>query len=114
MNINDVFPGKYLKASDLKNQDATVTISGVVLEDVGSEGKKEEKAVVYFQGKDRGLVLNKTNSGVISDLYGDETDNWVGKMITMFPTQTDFAGKSVECIRIRINAPQPPTDDIPI
>lgn len=102
MDINSVFPSKYLKASDLQGQDATVTISHVAIEDVGGD---DRKPVVYFTGKDKGIVLNKTNAAAIQNLYGADTDNWTGKRIILFPTQTDFQGKPTACIRVRLNAP---------
>ena len=59
MNINDAFPSKYLKASDLQGRNHSVTIANVVTEDIG---KGEEKLIIYFQGHKKGMVLNKTNA----------------------------------------------------
>jgi hypothetical protein len=104
MDMNQVFPGNHLKATDLQGREVTVTIHEIVMEEVGSE--QEEKPVVYFLGKQKGLVLNKTNNQTIMDLYGSESDNWIGQKIVLFPTQTDFGGKQVPCIRVKISAPQ--------
>ena len=103
MNINDQFTGAYLKASDLKGQDVPVTIARVDLEEIGGD----PKMVAYFQGKERGLVLNKTNANTIGEQHGPETDAWAGRGITLFPSQTDFQGKTVPCIRVRL-ATAPP------
>ena len=106
MNINSVFPSKYLKAADLQGRDVMVTIERVTLEDLAGNGDdKDVKPVVYFKGKTSGLGLNKTNANTIADLYGPETDNWIGRAITLFPTHTDFNGRQVECIRVRVQAP---------
>ena len=102
MNVNDVFPSKYLKASDLGQSNVVVTMSHSELEDVGQDG--ELKPVLYFKGKTKGLVLNKTNANAIASMYGPEMDNWSERQITLFATQTDFAGKIVPCIRVRLNA----------
>lgn len=104
MDINAAFPSKYVRACDLQGRDVTMTIANVSPEDVGDS---EPKPVVHFSGTDKGLVLNKTNANIISGLYGPETDHWIGQKITLFPTQTDFQGKPVECIRVRMNKPQP-------
>jgi len=99
MNINDAFPSQqWLKAGDLQGRDVTVTISHVASEDVGDGSKP----VVYFQDKEKGLVLNRTNGSTIADLHGIETNNWQGKQITLFPTQVDYRGQQVAAIRVRL------------
>lgn len=101
MNINNAFPSNYLKASELQGRDVTVTMSNVVFETIG----QDRKPVLYFAGTKKGMVLNKTNSNNISQLYGQETENWVGKKITLFPCMVDYQGKSVEAVRIRGASP---------
>jgi hypothetical protein len=97
MNINEVFPSKFLKAADLGGATPTVTIDQVKMEDIGDD----RRAVVYFVGKDKGVVLNKTNATNISEAYGPDTDGWTGKKVTLFTAWVDFQGKSMEAIRIR-------------
>jgi hypothetical protein len=101
MNINEVYPSKYIAASDLNNQNVRVTIARVDLEKIGDD----TKPVIYFKGKQKGLVCNKTNSKTIAMIYGDETDDWSGGELILFPIMTDYQGKPVEAVRVR--APQP-------
>ena len=112
MKLDTMFPSKYLKASDLRGRDVEVTIGNVISEEVGDG----HKPVVLFQGKDRGLVLNKTNAQTIGDAYGGDTDSWAGKKITLYAAKTQFNGQMVDCIRVRAKN-SPPTeefdDDIP-
>lgn len=99
-NINTAFPSTYLKASDLGGREVVVTIDHVSFESVGRD--REMKAVVHFQGKDKGMVLNKTNARKIAQLAGtDETDDWGGVKIKIYPTETEFGGETVDCIRIK-------------
>lgn len=99
-NINEAFPSNYLKASDLGGASPIVTIDRVEFEPVGRE--KEMKAVVYFEGKDKGMVLNKTNAKNISGLVGSfETDDWVGFRIRLYATNVEFQGETVEAIRVK-------------
>jgi hypothetical protein len=98
MKISAAFPSKYLKANDLQDRNVSVIMSHVALEDVGDN---ERKPVLHFQGKNKGLVLNKTNSRVIAAAYGDDTDDWDGKPLVLFPAMVDFRGDSVEAIRLR-------------
>jgi hypothetical protein len=101
MKVKDMFPGQYLKATDLGGRRAMVTISRVEMEDIGDQ----EKPVVYFHGKEKGLVLNKTNATSIEEIARtDETDRWRGVSIVLYPSRTDFQGKRVDCIRV-----DPPT-----
>lgn len=99
MDVNDLYPSKWLKAGDLKGQQPTVTIADVRLEDIGSDG--DRKPVVFFDGREKGVVLNKTNATNISQTYGGNTEGWRGKRVVLFTTWVDFNGKSVEAIRMR-------------
>jgi hypothetical protein len=107
VKIGSAFPSKYIKASDLQDQEVTVVIASCEIEEVGNAQKKEEKPVLYFKDKDKGFVLNKTNAKIIAKLYGDDTDDWIGKPITIYPTEVEFAGEMVESIRVRSKAPVP-------
>lgn len=109
MDINSCFPGSYLKAADLGGRTVKVLIDRVQEEDIGGENKP----VMYFVGKDKGLVLNKTNSGVIVAVYGSETDEWSGKGLVLFPTKVSFQGSMVDAIRLRCDVPEAAPDEIP-
>ena len=121
MNINDAFPSAYLRASDLGGSPVRVTISKVIFENVGDD----RKAVVYFEGKDKGLILNKTNANkLIVVTASAQTEEWAGKTILLYPTTTEFKGDEVPCIRVREAPPaapakpaepvsMPSADDIP-
>lgn len=99
-NINDAFPSIYLKASDLQGREAIVTIDRVGFEAVGRE--REMKAVIYFAGKQKGIVLNKTNAKKIIEIAGSaETEDWHGTQVKIYPTETEFGGETVDCIRIK-------------
>jgi len=51
------------------------------------------------------FLLNKTNAATIAQMYGTKTSDWVGKLITMYPTTTSVGGKEQDCIRIRPRIP---------
>lgn len=100
MNIDQVMPSnsKYVKAEDLKGRDIPVVIGNVSVEKM-EDG--QTKPVVYFQGKEKGLVLNMTNKNMIKDLYGVETNGWIGKPVMLVTIWTDFQGRQVQAIRVR-------------
>lgn len=108
MKTKDVFPSKYLSVKDLEDNDWNVSIEKVVLEEIGQGDEKDTKMVIYFNDIDKGFVCNKTNCATIENLYGDETDNWIGKRITLWPNHdVQFGGKTVSAIRVRTRAPKP-------
>jgi hypothetical protein len=64
--------------------------------------EREMKAVVYFQNKQKGIVLNKTNAKKIIEISGSAlTEEWHGTQIKIYPTETEFGGETVDCIRIK-------------
>lgn len=97
MKVSSAFPSNFIKCEDLQNRPARVKMNYVKLEDIGDDNKP----VLYFIGKEKGMVLNKTNASAISAMYGDETENWSGEEIEIYPTETDYQGKRVPAIRIR-------------
>ena len=99
-NINDAFPSNYLKASDLQNQQPVVTIDRVAFEPVGRD--KEMKPILYFSGKEKGMVLNKTNAKNIAGIVGSfETNDWAGARIKLYSAHVEFQGDTVEAIRVK-------------
>lgn len=106
MNINDMYPSKYLKASDLQGREARVSISHIIDEQVGQTAD-DRKPVLYFQGKQKGLALNKTNAGIIAHYYGPETDGWAGKPVILYEAMVPFNNQMTPAIRVRIEGGQP-------
>lgn len=104
--LNDMYPSRYLKAADFEDGDRVLTIKGVDSERIGQGADAETKWILYFEEEDKGLVLNKTNSGTIAKLYGDDTDDWEGKKVTLFATEVQFKQEMVEAIRIRSKPPK--------
>ena len=100
---DEVFPSKYLTASDLKGKPVTVTIQSATIETLRTlEGKEQTKTVLYFKGAKKTLPLNATNWDATADATGeDDTERWPGHAIEIYPTTTTMQGKPVGCIRIR-------------
>jgi hypothetical protein len=112
MKVNLLFPNKYLKADDLDGKDYTLTISNITVENLQqTDGTKKSAVIVYFEEtaqtakknntEEKRLVTNKTNAKSIAKHYGNETDNWIGKKITVYGTTCKAFGSTVDCIRVR-------------
>lgn len=105
MRTSDAFPSAYIAAGDLQDREASVTIRDIQIEEIGKD--KDRKPVLYFKGKEKGLVLNKTNANTIESVYGDEMDDWIGAEIVLYPTMTDFQGRQVAAIRVKMPRKRP-------
>lgn len=109
MKISSLFPSKYVKAADLEGRTVTLTITKLVIEEMtGHNSEKQQKPVLYFQKTSKGLVLNRTNATIIANLYGDESDAWAGKRISIYPTRVKAFGQMQDCIRVREEIPAQP------
>lgn len=97
----------FIFAFDLDGKERTVTIAKVEAGQLtGANGRKAKKPVLYFEGKEKGMALNATNSKTIAAMYGNYTERWIGKRITIYPTTTQMGGETVECIRVKPTVPQ--------
>jgi arabinogalactan endo-1,4-beta-galactosidase len=98
MKISESFPSKYLKAADLQGREVRVIMANVETEKLGDD----DKPVLYFKGKEKGVVLNRTNSSAIADAYGDDTEDWFDQPLILFSVMVDFQGKVGPAIRCRV------------
>lgn len=106
MDYRAMFDRDYIGAWDLQGKDVTVTISRVQAGELTAQGgRKSKKPIIWFEGREKGLVLNKTNAKTIAAMYGTDTTEWPGKRITMFPTTTTMGSDTVDCIRVRPQVP---------
>ena len=44
--------------------------------------------------------------------FGNETNAWTGKPVTLYRSETDFAGKTVPCIRVKEAPAQMPDPEL--
>jgi hypothetical protein len=98
---------KFLRAVDLA-QAIKLRIKSVTEELLGQGANQEKKPVVWFANHKKGLPLNKTNLRTLWGAFGDDMSGWAGKVIEVFPTQTDYAGRQVGALRVRIPSPKTP------
>ena len=104
MNLGDQYPGNFLEALMLP-QDRGVEVEIERIEPSGSvkcaDGRMIDKPVVYFKGKDKGLVLNKTNARAVARKHGASMDAWIGKTVSIYQARVDaFGERDVPAVRI--------------
>lgn len=113
MKRHQIFLEKYLKSAHLRGKPVTVTITAAPFETLkNNKGEEQQKIVLSFAGTKKTLPLNMTNFDAVADVCGEDTEDWPGKKIELYPTTTLMGGKTVECIRVRSPAqrelPAPP------
>jgi hypothetical protein len=121
MKRHEIFAEKYLKCAHLKGKPATLTITAAPYETLKNRKGEEQKIVLSFAETKKTFPLNMTNFNSVADMCGEDTDDWPGKKIEVYPTTTQMDGKMVECIRVRSPAqrelpatplkPPPPDED---
>lgn len=111
MNINDYYSteSSWLKGDDLPaGREVKVTIESI--EEVRFDDKQPPKLAIKFVGKDKGVVLNKTNAGRIADVHGFESDNWPGKDVFLYSEPVEFNSQMVRSVRLRVVLPEAEQD----
>jgi hypothetical protein len=111
MDMGLGFLGTYITAAELVGKEPTLTISRVTLEKVESMkiaddtggGKMKDRVIVYFEESKsgRGWLLNRTNAECIKELWGRETDDWIGHKITLHTMPVRVGPKVEPGIRVK-------------
>ena len=100
MRKNDALPSKYLNATDVGNQTFKLTVANVVMEKMENDGVM--KPVMSFHGAQKGMPINATNWDNMASVYGDESDNWIGKQVEMYTEATRMPnGTPTRGVRVR-------------
>lgn len=113
MKVSEMYPKKFATGEDLAGKEATLIISSIELESMRPDPRAAEvqKYVLYFEKAQRGIILNRTIAEQIAQAVGsDESDDWIGKKITLFPLPMVVAGKNRVAIRVKppVNGPSDP------
>lgn len=62
---------------------------------------KVSKLELHFNGVEMPLALNRTNNAIMVSKYGDETDKWIGKEITLKIVSVKFGRDMKDSIQIQ-------------
>jgi hypothetical protein len=104
MKTSDMIQSPFLKKEDFATP-TILTIKRVSLETVV---KGEEKWVLFFNEKAKGLVLNKTKIKQLEAGYGDDTDLWVGRKVRLsHDPNVMYGGQAIGGIALEISKGKP-------
>ena len=110
--FDELYGSKYFGIADLRGGCPRLKIGKVDVADLREkDGSTKKKYVMYFEGHDKGLVLNKTNALKLADAYGKAANAWVGQAIELYAEMTSL-GK--EGVRVRpLRRPATPANPDP-
>jgi hypothetical protein len=82
-----------LKAVDFIGKNLKVVISKVEIRNFEATEKMpaNSKPCLHFEGKEKTLVLNATNTKTLCEAYGADSDGWIGKQVGL--TVADYTSK---------------------
>lgn len=103
MKIGDMIDSKYLRQSDIGDEEHTVTVAGLKKVNVARDDEDPEyRWTIKFEEFPKPMVLNVTNLKRMGKALGDDTDGWIGgKVILYVDPDIEFGGNVVGGLRIK-------------
>jgi hypothetical protein len=101
---SDYFPtptSKYFRAGDFTKEIVGTIQSVDRTEFKNDDGSAAAKPVLHFQDLTQALVLNKTNFTALALMLGEDTNDWIGAKVALYPSRVDFKGKTMPTIKVR-------------
>ena len=92
---------KYFRASDFTKEIIGTIGSVESAEFKNDDGSAAVKPVLHFQDLPQAFVLNKTNFTALSLMFGEDTKDWIGAKVGLYPSRVDFKGKTMPTIKVR-------------
>lgn len=86
----------WFKADDFKSGPQTFTITTVEVDTT----LDEEALVLVFHDSEKGLRMNKTNARALAERFGDNTDGWIGKTVTLARVPVTYQGQNTYGVRV--------------
>ncbi len=100
---DELFPGRFLKACDLKGKAVTVTIAKIHQERIDGEWAL---IFTFKEGQDkREFACNRTNGEHMRAMFGKDPTKWVGRRITLKAEGVWAFGEQMDALRI-IGSPE--------
>lgn len=102
-----------LKAADFVGKNLKVKIEGATIVHFPETEKQEaqDKLRLTFVGKEKGLVLNTSNTKILIDAYGKDTDDWAGHEVGLSVADYRDKGFSYGWVVKPLDVQQPEFED---
>ena len=113
-DFDAMYGSKYFSVSDLKGQRPRRTIGKIeVAELKEKDGSTKRKRIIYLEGEDKPLVVNKTNATKLAMAFGKDSADWVGARVELYSEMTNIGKEGVRLQPLRTErspAPRPACD----
>lgn len=100
VDYDELFPGRFLKAALLGGKQWNIRIADVHVEKLPSDKGPQWRGVISFRRTELQLVLNRTNGEALKAMFGRNVEEWIGKIVTLYPTMVDVGGSQEMAIRV--------------
>jgi hypothetical protein len=93
--FNDIYGSKYLSVADLQGETPRYRIGKVDVADLkDKDGTTKRRILVYFDGVEKPLVLNRTNAKKLAEVYTEDHRKWLGVVVDLYDEDTSL-GKGI-------------------
>jgi hypothetical protein len=104
--FDQMYGNKYLGAADLKGKSYRLPIGKTEVAELREkDGTTKKKYVVFFNGTEKGLVLNKTNALALAGAYGKDPTAWSGQEVEVYSEMTGIGKEGVRVRPVRVPVP---------
>jgi hypothetical protein len=105
-DFESVYGSKFLSAGDIGpvGSKKRAKIAEVKMVDLRQDGSSNTRPrfVLYFDGVDKGMVLNQTNAGAVKDVLSKDSKKWIGADVGIRVEQVAFGNKRVPGLRLTV------------
>jgi hypothetical protein len=113
-DFDDLYGSKYFSVTDLHGEQPQLKIGKVdVAELKDKDGSTKRKFIVYFEGVEKPLVLNKTNAQKLATSYGKDRSKWIGIPVELYAEMTSLGKEGVRLRPLKSAAAAPGKDEVP-
>ena len=84
MNVNTMYPRKYLSGDDLVGKTPTGRIRAITKVVMRPGGVATDTYIIWFHRAEKGVILTAGLARQIAAIHGPETDGWINKRITLY------------------------------
>ncbi len=108
MKVGQLFPNKYMSKEDVPDP-VTLVIADCLMESIEFDGTRDVKPMIQWTDEQtKPMILNRANAAVIASAYGDDTEQWAGKPVTVYVDgSVMYMGRMVGGLRVRVPQAMP-------
>jgi hypothetical protein len=105
LSLSAMSKARYVRQVDVTDE-PILTIKNFALEKMQSNGREEDRWVLYFKETPRGLVLNQAHLRALRESFGLNDSDCVGKRVQLYvDASVTFGGRVTGGTRLRAFKP---------